>query len=183
MKKSRTYGTKDDFMYAIDGLKAHPQQTTIYVSKDGKLFVEFFGTDHNMYIWQEHVIGNKCFQNAGYQMVHIGGKSQLIHRLVAETWVKCPSSTKGQKYEVDHINGDKTDNSADNLRWVTHKENMANATWGAPTYKFRYSFKNEALLFADGHSEKMSYADYLIWRKKHGYVVKKYMYERIYKEV
>ena len=44
------------------------------------------------------------------------------HRLVAETWIPNPDN----KPAVDHINGDRTDNSADNLRWVTNKENTNN---------------------------------------------------------
>lgn len=31
------------------------------------------------------------------------------------------------KYEVDHIDGCRENNSAENLRWATHKENMENA--------------------------------------------------------
>jgi len=33
------------------------------------------------------------------------------------------------KYEVDHIDGCRENNSAENLRWATHKENMENARY------------------------------------------------------
>ena len=46
----------------------------------------------------------------------------LIHRLVAEYFV--PNICFGT--EVDHINKDRTDNRASNLRWVSRKENMQN---------------------------------------------------------
>ena len=45
-----------------------------------------------------------------------------IHRAVAELFVPNPDN----KPYVDHINTDCLDNRAENLRWVTHKENCNN---------------------------------------------------------
>lgn len=45
-----------------------------------------------------------------------------IHRIVAKLFVENPDN----KPCVDHIDGDKHNNRADNLRWVTYKENCAN---------------------------------------------------------
>ena len=44
---------------------------------------------------------------------------KFVHRLVALAFV--PGWREG--LEVNHKNGDKTDNRADNLEWVTHSEN------------------------------------------------------------
>lgn len=51
-------------------------------------------------------------------------KSNLksLHRLVAEAFI--PNSEN--KPEIDHINGNREDNRVENLRWVTHSENMNN---------------------------------------------------------
>ena len=48
--------------------------------------------------------------------------SIYIHRAVAELFVPNPEN----KPCVDHINTDRLDNRAENLRWVTYKENCNN---------------------------------------------------------
>lgn len=48
--------------------------------------------------------------------------SVLLHRLVAENFVSNPNNFK----EIDHIDGNPENNRADNLRWVTHKDNCNN---------------------------------------------------------
>jgi hypothetical protein len=49
-------------------------------------------------------------------------KRFMIHRLVAEAFVKNPDN----KPEIDHIDGNSLNNMADNLRWCSHKENLNN---------------------------------------------------------
>ena len=43
--------------------------------------------------------------------------TKLVHRLVAENFIDIP------KLEVNHLNGNKEDNSINNLEWCTHPEN------------------------------------------------------------
>lgn len=49
-------------------------------------------------------------------------KKTPIHRLIAECFVPNPSG----KPEIDHINTQRDDNRPENLRWVSHGENMRN---------------------------------------------------------
>ena len=63
---------------------------------------------------------------SGYLQVNVPVRNvtTLVHRLVAEAFIDNPQGYT----EIDHVNRNKSDNRADNLRWVTHSENMRNST-------------------------------------------------------
>ena len=63
----------------------------------------------------------------GYQRINLtkNGKLKMyaVHRLVAQAFIE---NTDNKPF-VDHINGDRTDNRVENLRWCTPKENSENS--------------------------------------------------------
>lgn len=63
------------------------------------------------------------YSNSGYQRVSDGRGSEYVHRMVAETWIDNPNNYR----EVNHINGDKSDNRVENLEWTTRSENICHA--------------------------------------------------------
>lgn len=67
-----------------------------------------------------------CDNGKGYKYIQLNKKGRhkmYIHRLVAEAFLPNPDN----KPEIDHINGNPSDNRVfENLRWVTKLENMNN---------------------------------------------------------
>ena len=59
----------------------------------------------------------------GYLRTQIAGKTRTVHRLVACAFVP---ATPGKDF-VNHIDGNKQNNAANNLEWVTRSENMKHA--------------------------------------------------------
>ena len=59
----------------------------------------------------------------GYHRIQIDRRQMLVHRLVAEAYIPNPEGNA----EVNHIDGDKSNNRVSNLEWVTPSENVRKA--------------------------------------------------------
>ena len=86
------------------------KQSNYYISEDGKVFNQ----KTNKYL-------KGSLDKDGYLRFKLEGKNVSIHRMVLETFKPIEDMSY---FEVNHINGIKTDNRLENLEWVTHQENM-----------------------------------------------------------
>ena len=59
-------------------------------------------------------------------------KLYKLHRLVLETFF--PEGATGDKVEINHLNGDKSDNRLENLEWCTREQNMYHS-WTSGLHK------------------------------------------------
>ena len=92
------------------------------VTDDGQVFAMNYRNRQLVRRLRPHRSPNaRC---GGYLEVSINGRRRDVHRLVAECFVPRPA---GEVLEVNHKDGDKLNNRASNLEWVSHLENVRHA--------------------------------------------------------
>lgn len=101
-----------------DNWKQHPEHDNILVSDSGIILRRKHGKWHEL---------NQYINARGYMRIGTADKtvSQCVHSLVAETFVNNPDPLK--KRYINHIDGNKLNNRAENLEWVTSGENQEHA--------------------------------------------------------
>ena len=89
----------------------HPEYSKYLISRDGQCYSTYWKK------WLKPDV-NSC----GYNRYHVNGKKRFAHRLVAQTYIPNYSELKC----IDHIDRNKKNNKVENLRWITHSNNVLN---------------------------------------------------------
>ena len=98
--------------------------------------------------WSEFREVNLRNARSGYLPVNVRIRNTVsVHRLVAEAFLPNPLGLR----DVDHIDGNKTNNRVENLRWVSHRENCNNPN---TKYKNVYSSNRKVLSYIQGFNPK-----------------------------
>lgn len=113
--------------------------------------------------WNSRFAGKRAGSvgRSGYIQVAVQGRNLQAHRVV---WMI--ATGEDVSGEIDHINGDKTDNRLSNLRAVTHAENTRNRRLGRNNgsgvngvgWNSRFG-KWQARIKIDGQSKSLGYFD------------------------
>ncbi len=91
---------------------------------DDRLLVDMNG---NLWVKTHRMMAKQCTDKDGYRQFRGGygipDLSVRVHRIVAETFIDNPKDLS----DVDHIDGNRTNNHISNLRWANRTCNLGNA--------------------------------------------------------
>lgn len=101
-----------------------------YATDDGFLYTKDFSyevcnqfgpTGKYIHIKERRLKGSR--NNCGYWQVNVNRRYLCLHKIIAEVFVPNPHNYT----EVNHIDGNKDNNSAENLEWCTRSHNIRHA--------------------------------------------------------
>lgn len=120
-----------------------------YVTSNGNVYSAFKGTTQIIDLNNIHPI-SKYKTKKGYEIVKLCSKSKQqnikVHRLI---WMSFNKKEIPKKKEIDHIDGNRANNNIENLRLVSHLENIhfIKGKNGIKKVKATNIYSGEILLF------------------------------------
>ena len=128
-------------------------KTTLFVTKDGKVYNQNTGRELKQQKWN------------GYRRINTIYKGKRctvqVHRLVAVQYIKNPNNYD----QVNHKNSIKSDNTVNNLEWCTAKQNIHHAV-KAGRINFSLFGKMNTAPKSDEHKKNLTLALKAYYKKK-----------------
>lgn len=116
-------------------MRFHPRFTSLFITPDGCVL-------------RNGISQVKQSNQSGYRKIHVRGVGNVaVHRLVADVYCE---KADGQN-EVNHKDGNRSNNNVSNLEWCTHLENMRHA--------FRSGLNPRRFSPADVYQIRLSHAN------------------------
>jgi hypothetical protein len=97
----------------------------LWVSDHGRFFRESFlrHQESGPRKVKAKLVNSFNLSKKGYCRLNAGGTVYQVHRLVGKYFIPNP----GSKAQINHLDGNKKNNAASNLEWVTNQENRNHA--------------------------------------------------------
>lgn len=114
---------RNDVCIDVTLIACHGYESLYAVSSDGRVW-SYPKQKRSWGIWLRNGMNSCGYHSVSLRDIHGSARSTTVHRLVAIAFLGKPSD---ESMQVNHKNGIKTDNRAENLEWCTGAENVRHA--------------------------------------------------------
>ncbi len=113
-------GYKNEVKQFVPEMSEEDVAKEIWVSIDDEYSISNFGRIKHIFKDHYRLISGSVHKD-GYRFVTLHGKQMPLHRIVAKYY---HNDSYNENLVVNHIDGNKQNNRADNLEWITQSENI-----------------------------------------------------------
>lgn len=115
----KTISTPEQFAKAVEGYKqATNISPDLYLHPSGEKFItihhrELTADGKPLIVWTFHPVNPKTAKSYGFKIISVKGKTMLLHRVLAQTFLENPYNF----HWIKHLDGNNENNNVNNLEW------------------------------------------------------------------